>query len=282
MTLADGGNPSAPARIWWAPDLGGLELFRATISEFEFRPHAHEEFFLALTEDGLATPSYRGQTHVIGAGDLITLNPEETHSGGPPAETSWSYRALYPGPDLMGKIAAEFPGVRRHVPAFGADVVRDREVVARLRRFHRLAELPGSSRLAREAHLVEALALLVARHTAPSRTHTRAGRERVAVRRSTEYLQEHADQNVTLEALAEIAGLSPFYLCRVFRAAVGMTPHAYQTQTRVRRAKSLLRAGLPITVAATEAGFYDQAHLTRHFKRLVGLPPGRYARDTTT
>ena len=61
-----------------------------------------------------------------------------------------------------------------------------------------------------------------------------------------------------------------------------MTPHAYQTQVRVRRAKSLPRAGLPITQVAAEAGFSDQAHLTQHFKRIVGLTPGRYLKDATT
>jgi AraC-like DNA-binding protein len=88
-----------------------------------------------------------------------------------------------------------------------------------------------------------------------------------------------AAQNVTLPELARFAGLSPFHLCRVFRASVGMTPHAYQTHLRVRRAKSLLRAGLPIALAATETGFYDQAHLTRDFKRIVRVPPGRFSRD---
>ncbi len=271
------------ARMWRTEDLGGLELFRATLSEFAFRPHAHEEFFIALTEAGLATPAYRGETHVIGPGDLIVLNPEEAHAGGPPAEVSWAYRALYPGPDLMREITAEFPGRRPTMPEFGGgDVVRDLEVAARLRRFHRLSEAPGSSRLEREAHLAEALVLLVGRHAAPSQAPRSPGRERRAVRLSREYLEEHAEQNVTLPDLARFAGLSGFHLCRVFGEAMGMTPRAYQTQVRVRRAKSLLRAGLPITLVATEAGFYDQAHLTRHFKRIVGLTPGRYARDAAT
>jgi transcriptional regulator GlxA family with amidase domain len=61
-----------------------------------------------------------------------------------------------------------------------------------------------------------------------------------------------------------------------------MTPHAYQTHLRVRHARFLLRTGLPIAHTATEAGFYDQAHLTRHFKRIVGIPPGQYTRDART
>jgi AraC-like DNA-binding protein len=267
--------------MWRAEDLGGLELFRATLSEFAFRPHAHEEFFIALTEGGLATPTYRGGRHVIGPGDLIVLNPEEAHAGGPVAEGSWTYRALYPGPDLMREIMAEFPGDRPAMPEFGRDVVRDREVTAQLRHFHRLSEPPGSSMLERETYLAEALVLLVSRYAVPPQAPGSPGRERRAIRLSREYLEEHAAENVTLQALARFAGLSAFHLCRVFREAVGMTPHAYQTQARVRRAKSLLRAGLPITQAAAEAGFYDQAHLTRHFKRIVGLTPGRYVKDAT-
>jgi AraC-like DNA-binding protein len=262
--------------MWRAEDLGGLELLRATFSEFAFRPHAHEEFFIALTEKGIATPTYRGDTHVIGPGDLIVLNPEEAHAGGPPAEVSWTYRALYPRPELMRRIMAELPGERSAMPEFGGDVVRDPDIAARLRRFHRLSELPESSMLEREAHLVEALALLVGRHAVPPRAPTPLGQEPRAVRLSREYLDEHADQNVTLETLARFAGLSAFHFCRVFREAVGMTPHAYQTQVRVRHAKALLRAGLPITMVAAEAGFYDQAHLTRHFKRIVGVTPGRF------
>ena len=58
-----------------------------------------------------------------------------------------------------------------------------------------------------------------------------------------------------------------------------MTPHAYQTHLRVRHARILLRTGVPIAHAAVEVGFYDQAHLTRHFKRIVGIPPGQFTRD---
>jgi AraC-like DNA-binding protein len=253
-----------------------LELLSATLTEFTFRPHAHEEFFIALTERGRATPTYRGGMHVIAAGDVIVLNPEEAHAGGPPAEGSWTYRSLYPRAELLRQIMGEFPGDRPLLPEFRQEVVRDRDVAAHLRRFHTLAEQPGSSMLERESRLTEALVLLVGRYAAPSQAARSPGRERRAVRLARDYLEEHAEENVTLEHLARLAGLSPFHLCRVFGRTVGMTPHAYQTQVRVRHAKSLLKAGLPIARVAAEAGFYDQAHLTRHFKHIVGLAPGRY------
>jgi len=270
------------ARLWRAADLGGVELLSATLTEFAFRPHAHEEFFIALTERGLATPTYRGDTHAIRPGDLIVLNPEEAHAGGPPPERAWTYRALYPRQDVMREIMAEFPAAKTGIPHFGGDVVRDQEIAARLHRFHTLSETLGSSVLERETHLAEALVLLVSRHAAPSRIPSPPGRERKAVRLGRDYLDGHAGENVSLQTLAGIAGLSPFHLCRVFRDAVGMTPHTYHTHIRIRHAKALLRTGLPITQVATEVGFYDQAHLTRHFKRIVGVTPGQYITDATT
>ena len=266
--------------MWRAPDLGDLELFRATLREFSFHPHAHEEYFIALTEAGLVTPSYRGARHVLGPGDLLVLNPEEAHAGGPPADRSWTYRALYPSRALLREISAEFPArPAAPVPEFGPAAVRDREVAGLLRRFHQLTEAPGSSRLDRETCLARALVLLTGRHALGLAEPSPAGREPGAVRRAREYLAEHVADNVTLTELARQAGLSPFHLCRVFRRSVGMTPHTYQTQLRVRQAKSMMGAGLPIASAAVAAGFYDQAHLTRHFKRVVGVPPGRYLED---
>jgi Helix-turn-helix domain/AraC-like ligand binding domain len=65
---------------------------------------------------------------------------------------------------------------------------------------------------------------------------------------------------------------------RAFRAETGMPPHAYLNQLRVRQARVRLDRGLPPAEAAAKTGFADQAHLTRHFKRVVGVPPGAFQR----
>lgn len=246
---------------------GDLELYQATVSKFTRRPHAHEEFFIALSETGLATPICRGDRHVIGPGDMIVLNPEEAHAGGPPDDGRWSCRAMYPSPDLIRRDAW-----------FGTDVIRDPQVMALLRRFHRLSRTPGSSSLDREACLATGLGLLTSRHAMPVRPLRAPGREPRAVRLVMAFLDEHATDDVTLDDLASHAGLTSFHLCRVFRQATGMTPHGYQIQVRIRRARAMLLAGYPIATVAVETGFWDQAHLTRHFTRVIGLTPGQYTR----
>ena len=76
-----------------------------------------------------------------------------------------------------------------------------------------------------------------------------------------------------------MTGLSQFALLRAFRAATGLPPHAYLNQVRVRRARLLLDDGVPAADVAGQVGFADQAHLTRHFKRVVGVPPAAYQRE---
>jgi AraC-like DNA-binding protein len=98
------------------------------------------------------------------------------------------------------------------------------------------------------------------------------------VRTAVSLLRERVIDPPTLGELAAATGVGPFALLRAFRAETGLPPHAYLNQLRVRQARQQLDRGVPPARAAAEAGFADQAHLTRHFKRVVGVPPGAYQR----
>ncbi len=150
---------------------------------------------------------------------------------------------------------------------------------------------PRSARLVRAAHLaaehgdpLASASLLHAALAGLLREHARAGRRsrpreaRPAVRTALSLLHERVLEPPTLEELALAAGVGPYALIRAFRAETGLPPHVYLNQLRVRQARTLLDRGVPPARAAAEAGFADQAHLTRHFKRIVGVPPGAYQR----
>ena len=98
------------------------------------------------------------------------------------------------------------------------------------------------------------------------------------MRTAVSLLRERVTDPPTLEELALVTGVGPFALMRAFRAETGLPPHAYLNQLRVREARRLLDRGVPPAQAAAESGFADQAHLTRHFKRMLGVPPGAYQR----
>ncbi|HTV24962.1 MAG TPA: AraC family transcriptional regulator [Polyangiaceae bacterium] len=128
----------------------------------------------------------------------------------------------------------------------------------------------GAERLALEVAVTEAIAALAALGDA------RLDRTR-PVRRALELLEARLAEPVTLDELADHAAFDKFHLCRAFRAQVGLPPHAYLTRLRVMRAKELLAAGTKPSDVAARVGLYDQSQLGRHFRRIVGTTPGRYA-----
>jgi AraC-like DNA-binding protein len=101
------------------------------------------------------------------------------------------------------------------------------------------------------------------------------------VRKIRDFLEANLSRNVALDDLAELSGLSPYHLVRVFRQEVGLSPYAYFEQARIHRARRLLKEGTPIVDVALELGFTDQSHLHRHFKKLTGVTPGAYRSATT-
>lgn len=153
-----------------------------------------------------------------------------------------------------------------------------------------LPATPGGDSLGRESLLLHAFARLLARHSYLPPPLPRAGAEHAAVARVKAHLLERiegqhpAEQKsenqrpagFTLAELAGVACLSPYHFIRVFARHTGLTPHAWLMQLRARKARELLRQGAPIAQAAASAGFADQSHLNRTFKRLLGYTPGQF------
>jgi AraC-like DNA-binding protein len=112
------------------------------------------------------------------------------------------------------------------------------------------------------------------------------GRERVvlraAVARAREFLETFVEHDLRLDELAAASGCDKFTLIRAFKRELGLPPYAYFLRLRLKRAQQLLARGYRPAEAATAVGFADQAHLTRHFKRIVGLTPAGYAREAQT
>jgi AraC family transcriptional regulator len=94
--------------------------------------------------------------------------------------------------------------------------------------------------------------------------------------RAVEYIQDQLDTELTVSGIAKAVYMSPYHFTRLFKESTGQSPYQYVVDARVRKAKELLTTGkFTISEAARQVGFVDQSHLTRHFKRVFGLPPKR-------
>lgn len=102
-------------------------------------------------------------------------------------------------------------------------------------------------------------------------------RDERRVTAAVRWIEEDADERLSLRDLARDAGLSPYHFLRTFRQVAGMTPHQYVLRTRLHRAAvQLRRTDDAISDIAYEAGFNDLSTFNRRFRRLMGTNPGAY------
>lgn len=264
---------SERARFWRDPALGDLDLLTARYVTHSFAPHFHEGYAIGVIEQGAETFRYRGQTEVAPAGHVVIVNPGEIHTGSAASLSGWTYRMLYPSVALVTEAAREVLGRSAGTPFFPRAVVHDPAIAARLAQAHRAIEgVPQV--LDRETALLLTLADLVRRYADFPQQPARLGDAPRAVARARELLGADLADDLSLTDLAQAVDLSRFHLVRLFQRHIGLPPHAYRTQLRVQRARTLLAQGVSIAEAAVAAGFADQSHLNRHFKRIYGVTPG--------
>jgi AraC-like DNA-binding protein len=274
-----------------------LELLHAAFVRHRFAPHAHDTFVIAVVEAGAGRSRYRGGSALYRPGGVVVVEPGEPHDGVPAAPGGWRYRALYPAPTLLARLAgvdALADAVVAGRRLFAASYFPDPALADRLITAHAAlatATIARCDTLHAETLLTGALGTLVRRHAcaagvARAAAHaSAAGHAARGVRAARALLHDALDHAgaaaLSLHALADAAQLTPTQLTRAFRAAVGLPPHAYLERLRVEQAKTRLSRGEPIADVAFATGFADQSHLTRRFRRVVGVTPGAYARACT-
>jgi AraC-like DNA-binding protein len=264
-------------RYWTHPAIPGADLMRARFRGHEFGRHSHDRFALGVVEYGTENLGCRRGAVLAGPGSLVLLEPGEVHAGRGERAVPWGYRVVYLPAPVAGRLAGAPAG---GVVGFPERVVVDGELAAALLGAHRAAQRADA--LEASVRMEGALARVLRRYGSPGR----AGRPgparpvagRRAVERAVEVLAERMVAPPSLGELAAEVEVGRFALVRAFNAVYGLPPYAVLAQLRVRRAARLLAAGVPPAAAAAVTGFTDQAHLSRHFHRVVGLPPGAFRR----
>lgn len=131
--------------------------------------------------------------------------------------------------------------------------------------------------------ITAALGLQLVRHAGDT-THapsaSRGGLAPGVRRRVLERMDAHPGARVSVDELAREAGLSPAHFARAFKHSIGRAPHQHLMALRLERARRLLEGPAPVLSSiALDAGFADQAHFTRAFKRHFGVTPGVVVRS---
>lgn len=270
-------RPLSTVSAWQPPVPGIAEVFHARFTDHAYPAHVHDTWTLMILDGGRVDFGLDRERHGVGGSDTVALLPPGVvHDGRTVTEAGFRKRVLYLDASVLPE---SLTGAAVDAPLLLDAALRDR--------VHGLHRALGARELA--AGAVERLEAQSRLAFVQERLRTwLEGRQVVpygapgpdTAVRLRELLDARVLGGITLEEASALLGHAhPTHLIRSFRQAFGLPPHAYLTGLRVARARRLLLAGMRPAEAAVAAGFYDQAHLTRHFVRHVGVGPGRFARS---
>ncbi len=264
-------NEHRRSQHFWRPDTPSVTGMLRVEREDRTRVTYAEHFTAVVVYEGAFDGWHRGgvRTHVAGSLELKELG--EVHRGIRVHEpftiqgAGFSRELIAAAADAMGL---------RGTPRFNAPAYAPGERATRLAfAMHEALVREKATEIERATLVAETLSEIVCAGARPT------GRAPLAVRRAREFLHDAIARKITLDELAAYASLDKFHLVRAFRAEVGMPPYEYLTHVRVARARAMLQRGARVADAAQAVGFCDESQLHRHFRRIVGLAPGAYARS---
>jgi AraC-like DNA-binding protein len=254
----------------WRPAVEGIaEVFHAHIVDWGYPAHSHEAWTVLIVDQGAIDYSLDKRRWAAAASTVAILPPGVIHDGQPSSRARQGFRkrCLYLRPEVL---PSELIG-----PAVDKTVLVDPALRSALSQLHHTLRA-GEEPLGGE----ERLALICdrLRQRLNPRAESQPPQTGVA-HQLRQLLDEHVTTPLKLSDAATTLDRSTAHLVRSFTASFGVSPHAYLIGRRIDAARRLLLTGMPASRVAAEVGFYDQAHLTRHFKRHTSTTPVRYARS---
>lgn len=256
-----------------------ITVLDATMSDFSYSKHAHEEYSLGVTLQGRQDFFCQNSFHQSASGNVLIFNPEDVHDGHSGGEQALKYKMLYIHPD-------EFRPLFRSLGYQQSSILRLSQPMAdnpilrhQILRLSSTIQQANYSKIEFESGLFQIAQSLVAMSGNLDLGTQNSKRIDQLLLRARDYILASLEHNISIDDIANVANMSKFHFIRQFRQKFGITPHQYVLSCRVNLARRIIESGKSLNQAAFEAGFADDSHLSRHFKRIYGLTPKRFQKQ---
>ncbi len=258
----------------WASPVAGIELFEAQIFKHEFDKHFHDVYTIGLNQKGRGQCLYKQTIHYQCPGSFNCINPGEVHTGAVASDNGWAFRNLYISAAAMRRIMQQLGHDATPLPCFAHIEVNAPQLRSLFQKMFQALSNPASQ-LQQQTLLLKFFSHFFDGHTCSGSSNIHRS-EPTAIKQVRTYLEQHYADDISIDTLAKLVNLNPYYLIRCFKREIGLPPHSYKKQCQLLQAKQALHTATPLATVATDCGFYDQSHLNRGFKRMFGVAPGHY------
>ena len=253
----------------------GVEAIAGRYIRNEFRRHIHDSYIVGIVEQGCRIIDGQDGSIQVLENEIFIFNPGQVHACRSESPAGHSYRALSVRAETMQSIACQISGLEEKAPFFKHVRYTHDVLCDRIRKLFTIMDAPESD-LQLESMLFALLSYLIRHFSAlpPPIDKTQAPKD--SIKHVCDYIARNFKAYISLKQLADVACLSPFHFQREFKKQIGITPHEYLSDCRIREAKEMLMKSGDIADIAIQLGFFDQSHFSRIFKKTVGVPPGKF------
>ena len=237
--------------------------------------HSHNHWSLGAITQGISTFINRDDSYHVRQGDLVLMNPDWPHACNPIENQPWAYLMLYVDTTWLTQLRyTEGLLQRPRWQDIANAVITDKHLYQGYCTMAATLLDDDRELLDKQTQVIEYLSTLM--HTIDNQKLALDQQMPTTLKALANYLDEHFTEELSLDDLCTLSGYSPSHLIRRFKQYFGMTPHAYIINKRIQYGQQQLKKGISIIDTALDAGFADQAHFQRTFKRLVAATPNQY------
>jgi len=257
-------------RIFTHEKLPFLEL-RYSNNTKHYKEHIHDTFSLGINLEDKSIYTNKNKKYDFDVGMIAIVNPNEIHSCNPVKTTPNLYYMMYLDEKWCYGIQKSICEQIASFKSFPENIIYD---INLYNEFKTLCEniFSDIDYNEKENELINFFTNLFEKHLENANPKI----EDKAFEKIVEYLNKNYKENISLEELSQTFSLNPFYIIRLFKSNINMTPHAYLLNIKINRAKEILKKGISIVDTALECGFSDQSHFHRNFLKIVATTPKSY------
>lgn len=243
----------------------GITALAASITDFKYKRHAHQEYAIGVTLRGIQHYYLDGSVQLSHRNGVMFFNPEQVHDGMAHNEEGLDYVMLYIDPQLLLEAADKKEIIRFTTPI----LYDDKLALSVVKLAH--AILGG-----KDESLCSELFLSLTDFIMRTDFDSRDEKDHTLVRRAKDMLHANLEHVLNLDEICNELGLSKFQFIRLFKTHTGITPYQYFLSCKIERARQLIEANKDVYAAVAQCGFVDITHLNKHFKRVYGTTAHEY------